>query len=266
MEGWIKLYKKFKKWGWYDSSEMVHLFIHLLLSANHQDKEWRGMVIKRGQVVIGREKLSKTLGMSVRTLRTCMTRLKSTSEITTQTTNRFTIITLVKYDLYQYRDYKATSRKIGQATNKRPTSDQQATTTKEYKNIRNKEYDDKSSRLKITYRDMPISLEELNDGDITYEEEFAKTPKKYKGLTKAYARIAIKYLQLRGEGGNVLRYYPDIKELWSFAASAVKPENIEAEIMGRIEAYKKQQEAEGLDWALGGVVKNWNKILTNHKK
>ncbi len=126
-------------------------------------------------------------------------------------------------------------------------------------------YGEKSPRVEITYKSMPISLEELSDGDVTYEDEFAKAPKKYKGLTKAYARIAIKYLQMRGEGGNVLRYYPDIKELWEFASKSVKPEKIEEEIMGRIELFKSQQEAKNLDWSLNGVVKNWNKVLKDHK-
>jgi len=36
--GWLKLHRKFKEWEWYQDSKMVHLFIHLLVTANHQNK------------------------------------------------------------------------------------------------------------------------------------------------------------------------------------------------------------------------------------
>jgi predicted ArsR family transcriptional regulator len=240
---------------------MVHLFIDLLLSANHEPKIWKGIKIDRGQVVVSRRKLSKKLGISEQKIRTCLSTLESTHEITHKSTHQYTIITIVKYDKYQIV-------KKNQPT-KPPQNTHKSTTTKEDKELKeDKEntYDDKSSRLEITLKGMPINLEDLNDGDVTYEEEFKKTPKKYKGKTKAYARIAVKYLQMREEGGNVLRYFPDIKELWDFASKNVAPDKIEAEIIARIEAFKKQQESKNLDWSLSGVVKNWNKILRDYKE
>ena len=32
--GWILLSRNLLKWGWFDKSEMVHLWIYLLLAAN----------------------------------------------------------------------------------------------------------------------------------------------------------------------------------------------------------------------------------------
>lgn len=123
-----------------------------------------------------------------------------------------------------------------------------------------------SSDAKFTLKSMTINLEDLNDEDVTYEEEYVKTPKKYKGRTKAYTRIAIRYLQLRGEAGDVLRYFKDIKELWELAEKSVKPEKVEAEIIGRIEVMKKYAEIEKISWGLGAVVKNWNAILKDYSK
>ena len=59
MQGWIKLYRRFLKWEWFEDEKMVKLFIYLLLSVNFEDKKWRGIDVKRGQMITGRKVLSK---------------------------------------------------------------------------------------------------------------------------------------------------------------------------------------------------------------
>ena len=85
--GWIKLHRKFLEWEWFDKPEMVQLFIFLLLSANHADNDWRGMTIKRGQLVTSYASIKEKTGLSVQTIRTCIRRLKSTSELTSKVTS-----------------------------------------------------------------------------------------------------------------------------------------------------------------------------------
>ena len=100
-EGWLKIYRKLTEWEWYNHSEMVHLFIHLLIKASPTDKTWQGRVVKRGQVVISRPKISAETGISERTIRTCLARLVASGEIVIETTNRFSIVTICKYGDYQ---------------------------------------------------------------------------------------------------------------------------------------------------------------------
>lgn len=126
MEGWIKLYRKFCEWEWYNISEMVHLFIHLLLNANQKDGEWRGILIKRGQILTGLNSLNEKTGISVQTLRTCLLRLESTNEITSKVTNKYRIITILKYD-----DYQSINGTINNQINKQLTINQQATNNKQ---------------------------------------------------------------------------------------------------------------------------------------
>ena len=64
MQGWIKLHRKLIKWEWYHDSKMVHLFIHLILMANHQPASFRGVKIKQGQLVTGRKALSLQTNLS----------------------------------------------------------------------------------------------------------------------------------------------------------------------------------------------------------
>lgn len=118
MIGWIKLHRKFLEWEWFHDSNMVRVFIYLLLKANREDTLWKGRAIKRGQLVTSRKKLSKDLGISERKIRTILTRLttpqkatskttsKTTSELTIKTTNKYSIITICNYESYQKREIK----------------------------------------------------------------------------------------------------------------------------------------------------------------
>jgi len=111
------------EWEWYTNSDMVHLFIHLLINANHKDGLWNGTEVKRGQFVTGYLSLSRHTGISIRTIRTCIKRLKSTSEITIQTTNKYSIITINKYDSYQFDDKVSDKPKKRKSPSKRQAND-----------------------------------------------------------------------------------------------------------------------------------------------
>ena len=141
METWIKLYRKFSEWEWFNISEMVHLFIYLLLNANNSENEWRGIKVKRGQLITGRNNLSENTGISSQTIRTCLNRLKSTNEITIKSTNKYSIITICNYEVYQgckNRANQQTNQQTNQQlTSNQPATNQQLTTIKEYKNIKN---------------------------------------------------------------------------------------------------------------------------------
>lgn len=149
MEGWIKLYRKFEKWEWYNDSKTVHLFIHLLIHANHSDNKWQGNMIKRGQLITGRDKIKAATGITTQSIRTSLSRLKSTNEITIKVTNKFSLITILNYDLYQ--DIEKTNQPANQQlTNKQPTTNQQLTTNKN---------DKKEKNLKNDKNTIPPTLE-----------------------------------------------------------------------------------------------------------
>lgn len=133
-DGWIKIYRKFSDWEWFNISEMVHLFIYLLINANHQDGEWRGIKVKRGQIITGRSSLYEKTKISEQTIRTCLTRLEKTGEITRKSTNKYSIITICKYE-----DYQTCQPTDQPSTNQQLTSNQPATNHKqEEKELKNK--------------------------------------------------------------------------------------------------------------------------------
>lgn len=158
--GYIRLYRSFIKWEWFDVPNMVTVFIYCLLKANHKDKDWRGITIKRGQFITSYETISKDTRLSVRSIRTCIKKLILTQELTKQSTNRFTILTICKYDAYQ--DLKSSSDKPPDslATNKRQTNDKQVTTTNNDNNDNNEKEENivsvfsfKKSLLKMGIRE-----------------------------------------------------------------------------------------------------------------
>ena len=163
---WIKTYEKLLKWEWYGDPNMVAIWIHLLLKANWCDKKWRGITIKRGQLITSRTRLADEVGTSEQQTRTCLERLQSSCEITCEATNRYTIITICNYESYQnVKDMEQPAEQPAktptsnqQATNKQPTRNQQATTPIEY--IEGEEYK-RITRKKESVCDAPAREEFL---------------------------------------------------------------------------------------------------------
>jgi hypothetical protein len=167
-QGHIKIDRKILNWEWYGDSSMVHVFLHLLLNANYSDSRFQGTLVKRGQVIIGRLKLATALGLTERQIRTCLKKLKMTNEITIKATNKFSIVTIVKYDDYQSNGKKSDQQNDHQSdqqpTNNRPTSDQQPTTS-------NNNKEDKKDK-KVLYRDNIQLSEKENNSLISDYGEF----------------------------------------------------------------------------------------------
>jgi len=107
-KGWISLYKKFTYWQWYKDINVKTVFIHLLLKASYEDTTWNNIEVKRGQVITSRKHLAEETGLTEQQIRTSLKKLLSTQEITIQTTNKYTVITIEKYDFYQTSNIKST--------------------------------------------------------------------------------------------------------------------------------------------------------------
>lgn len=145
MASFITVDRKILKWEWYQDVKVFHLFLYFLLRANWENGRWKGIEVKRGQLITGRLKLSKDTGLTEREIRTCLNKLKTTSEIAIKTTSKYSIITVCKYDTYQNKfdnnDQHIDQQSVQRETNERPTRDQQTTTNNNTNN--NKQYNNK---------------------------------------------------------------------------------------------------------------------------
>lgn len=129
------------------------------MDAYYEPGEWKGVKIGRGQLTVGRTAYAERCGISERQFRTCMERLKATNEITTKTTNKYTLVTICQYDLYQSNTFETTSTTTNEMANERPTNDQPTTTIKETKKLRNK----KDTLSYSLSKELGLSVEQFID-------------------------------------------------------------------------------------------------------
>lgn len=172
-DGYIKLYRKFVTWEWYDDINTSRLFLHLLLTANWKDTSWHGITIKRGQKMTSYRKLSSETKLSIQSVRTALTRLKSTQEVTVLATNQYIIINIEKYEDYQSIERVSSTEDSTEsnmlATQSQHADNMQSTLFKEYKELKE---DKNSLSLKeykqINNQELPPDLFEL------FENEFKR--------------------------------------------------------------------------------------------
>ena len=149
MEPWIKLYRKFREWEWYNDPIVKAVFIELLLTANWKPTKWKGIELDVGETVVGRKELADAVGISEQNVRTALRKLENTKTIGKKSTNKYTIVKVLNYCNYQAlaEDNQPTTNQ--QLTNNQPTTNQQLTTPKEYKNNINKElYIEEAARVR----------------------------------------------------------------------------------------------------------------------
>lgn len=126
MHGFIKLHRSMLDWEWYGDPCTTLVFIHLLLSANFRERQYRGETIKVGECVFGVKALAEHTGLSVQQVRTALKHLQTTGEITVRATNKYSVATLENWGFYQSL--------CDDPTNEQQTNNKQATTPKEKKN------------------------------------------------------------------------------------------------------------------------------------
>lgn len=133
MDGWIKLYRRFPDWQWFKRPEMVQIWVYILLSAAHRDHVWQSVNIRRGEFPTSVAALCRATGLSTQQVRTCLSRLERTGEITQKSTNKFTIITVCNFDDYQIDAETDQQTSNKQTTNNQQSNNNQITTLGEWK-------------------------------------------------------------------------------------------------------------------------------------
>ena len=169
--GFIKLYRSMIDWEWFQDANATRVFLYLLLDANHKANRWMGKEILPGQTVTSYQIISKKTGISVQSVRTAISKLKSTGEITSQSTNKYTLVTVVNWASYQSDDETLTSKTTSTATNDQQATNKQLTTNKNDKNDKKNIYgsfgnvkltDDELQKLKDKYPDWQKKIDDLS--------------------------------------------------------------------------------------------------------
>lgn len=208
--GWTKLHRKILDWEWFTSPSTLQLFIYLLLRANKEDKKWRGILIKRGQLVTSVATISEETKLSTQQVRTSLNRLKSTNEITSKTTNRFTLVTVCKYESYQlYEEVEQQTKQqaLQQTNNKQITNKQQQ--LKNNKNIRNNKKESILTNVRIDEKatDAPVVATTTTDDMELRKEKFYQSLVPYVAkYGKDMVRAFYDYWTEKTYGGRKMRF------------------------------------------------------------
>lgn len=181
---------------------MVHVYTYLLLSANYEDKKWRGILVSRGSFISGINSLSENLGLSKQSIRTCLNHLKSTGEITIKSTNKFSIITICKYDDYQIISDEANTQTNNQtnipSTRNQQTTNKQPTTTKNIRNKEGKEFKEgknKEPNTSSKTEEPPSAFQDCVDCYFKFIKEINGLPPKFDGAEGKALTSILKYIQ-----------------------------------------------------------------------
>ena len=137
-QGWIKLHRKMldNPVVWKDSDHLA-VWIYLLLNATHKDMDVlfksKRITLKPGQLITGRKSIASQLSISDSKVKRVLLAFESDQQIDRQRSNKNSLITILNWCEYQQNDQQNDQ----QVTSKRAASDQQVTTNKNVKNIKN---------------------------------------------------------------------------------------------------------------------------------
>jgi hypothetical protein len=125
MPGFIKLYRKLLENPIMKQPELLQLWIYCLLKANHEPDKIifnnSEIIIARGQFLTGRFILAKDLKQNPKSTYNRLRLLKKLDFLDIKTSNKYSIVTIVNYDLYQ----TAVIIKDNKMDNQRTTKGQQ---------------------------------------------------------------------------------------------------------------------------------------------
>ncbi|MDX7501409.1 DNA replication protein [Citrobacter freundii] len=124
-KGFALLHRKIMDVPFYKDPEAAHLWIHLLLRANHEQTvvstDVGNVTCERGEFITGRNALASETGLSADRVKALLRKFQNLGMITTKSNNRFTVLRVVKYDEYQSNFCPAVVQPVSSSNQDVPT-------------------------------------------------------------------------------------------------------------------------------------------------
>lgn len=141
MEGWIKLHRKLRESPIFQNEKLLKVFVWCLLKASHTEHTeligLKKVSLSPGQFVYGRHIAAEELKIKESTLHKYMMWLKNEEILNIQSNNKFSVVTVVNWDLYQTDEPKSNSKSNSKSSSKVTAKEQQKNTNKNEKNEKN---------------------------------------------------------------------------------------------------------------------------------
>lgn len=135
------MHRKLLDSGMLRNHSLFTLWVYCLLKANHKPNTfiWNGehITIQRGQFISGRKEIAKELNMNESCTYRNLKKLEKLGNVNIKSNNKFSLITICKYNTYQTPQVQSEQHFEQQVNNKRTTSEQQVNTNNNDKNDNN---------------------------------------------------------------------------------------------------------------------------------
>jgi hypothetical protein len=124
--GYIKLWRKSIESGWLKNPQLWAFWCWCLLKASSSPHDFvvgfQKVHLEAGDFIFGRRTAAEELKTTEQKIRTCLDALQKLKNVTIKTTNKFSIISIVNWDVYQPNKNENNQQTNQQVTNKQPTS------------------------------------------------------------------------------------------------------------------------------------------------
>ena len=113
-KSWIKLYRNLLYSPIFENEKGLKIWIWCLLKATHIDRNQlvgqQIVELKKGQFVFGRKKASEELKMTESVIYKYIKLLKKLEMISMESNNKFSVVTVKKWEDYQLEDLKSNNK------------------------------------------------------------------------------------------------------------------------------------------------------------
>ena len=135
------MHRKLLDSGMLRNHSLFTLWVYCLLKANHKPNTfiWNGeqVTIQRGQFISGRKEIAKELNMNESCTYRNLKKLEKLGNVNIKSNNKFSLITVCKYNTYQTSTAQSEQLFEQQVNNKRTTNEQQVNTNNNDNNDNN---------------------------------------------------------------------------------------------------------------------------------
>lgn len=166
MVGWIKLHRKIRSNPIFNDPQLLRLWIICLTEATHAERNQivgkQKVKLMPGEFITGRFDIAELYNFGLKssdrvkgksTVYRWLEKLEEMGYLSIKKTNKFSIVNIDNWALYQQEGTEYEHRNEQQMNIKRTSNEQQMNTNKNYKNVKNEE-NKKPSRLKYEICDM----------------------------------------------------------------------------------------------------------------
>lgn len=172
MAGWVKVYRDLLDKPIFHNEKLLKVFVWCMLKAYHKECEQligrQKVMIKPGQFPTGRHKASQELGMAPSTVWDYLKLLEANNTINITSNNKYSVVTLVNWALYQSETPSSDSKRDSTSDKKPTANGQQMDTNKNVKKGKNEKKVVYAPNVRMTAEEHSKLVSQYGEADTAY--------------------------------------------------------------------------------------------------